>query len=1664
MKTKFEKDDVSKFRKFVREKRFNQPRYEEYVKALLVRLENGDTLPIELVLAKGEEKDGSTPLDSVGIGKTDFTYFITNYYRNTMQQINVLAFPDIFDQVARGRNFYSSIFVPEVLRLTRKPSDRLKDSVYWLGIALRSFFVRALLLLRINILLTVTLLAFIIGAISVDDIFKYQSELIKLISQVATPVVLILLIIGWLFIVWDKVYKDEKLLLEWNENSLKDLQRTFQIEAANVSPMEIAERLGKDITLVIIDDANQIDAQSLSNLIELVSLPKNSLLKRKTKIGLVLICDTLRDETLGGDQKSVYEQLSEFRCKRNNWLCFDLFPPSIDEVEWYLWGFYNDDKPWSNVKRLIAIQPAIRANSGFLMQFLYDEIAILENDKSSLKDTDFEEIYRDYQSFSSEYKLHAERILSRIPSDSINPCKELLKYVLAFESPIKNFEIINMLMEDDGFSNIKYIVNLLSDSQIIKTFDGDYVFAKPSEKNTLLLNWSEWKENASAYYSKVFKKIHDYSSHRKLVDNPLMAKKCQPSDLIVDTLWREADALWFYGGNADIQTAIEYYGLESGALAKWYQLFAKDVKNNNVLNENFYWRVKAKNSPYRYETNRSVRSESFIGDLLQVAASLYFSAGEYDKAFYILNELWSEIKRSCWNSSEVTDKIKNRVKDADTKIQLQLSEYLLTGPVLMKNWELARRVADSISKDNSSIDTMYFVESILWRINYFQSRGIGNLPSSLSLIRQPNLNKLNKHKNVKTIAPDLIISQISLSFLTDCMRYMSLASENKTAISESLEQIKSMFPDVERNISLFENQINKSLQTPYPLVDSSFYPIADTEVQVLIHKGLYYYYYGVVLFYEYVQKMDTNKSLFDVSALGKSISECFELSELIWNNYDPSKVELACSPQVLAAKKSISDWYGKFLYSENPKRHELQDLDRNIKDALGRFLRELEKNYYSEALGMLRLASDLASIKLQRYDETQADYYQALILIELIFVDQQLGLKNNYLEWLSGLIGRVEAGAKYYVCGYSVDSLRFHVRIAESIGERWFESAYQHYEISRAICDKLENCLPSIVKGQIVSHQLDLVGNMGAFVQPDQILLLANQALEILNAYMGEGITKDNLEFYKAKIRWWIAEACARLATNDAESFNKYFENAKQHINWIERQSKDNPKVKKVYIPKMKQVQSRFYFIQGDSRKAVAMLREALDEFGDDLLEQIQTLEMIVSVGLESLRRSKDKKEFEVYWGNLLNFRTRLTQARSVIEQQNRRDMLYFITAEGSVTFARTVLSTSIRSDMELANSALDFWVFGIKGFLSWRMAGRAAIQLKALKVLISEMVSLQLPVEFDDLIRQCVISWDPRRELTDKVEVEKALGALVGKNVNIQDMLAPSDDKIAAITQAQMLLSRPTPDIENAYLILIDKFEAVDVNNPVSEDVDLVRLLIVCCKDKNYEKVREYSHLFVTLSNSLASKVYLEIADAFSHSPEICDRYLHMAAIVGDNKFSDDANRRIAQTLNKEGIRKPDLTKDDLEKTNYTRLMELSVEEYDITEAFNLLFLFENELRRLIAYQFNQHTGWWKKGIPSDIYERVARENGEHIKGVELLNSITLGDLFRIILYGDNWNQIFSTIFLSPKLVEARESLILSVRNRIAHTDRNLSVDSIREYVVTAINMIKQMQPYLPR
>ncbi|MBT3313165.1 MAG: hypothetical protein HN390_00990 [Anaerolineae bacterium] len=1668
MKTLYEKDDVSEFRQYIREKRFLQPNYEEQITSFLSRIE-GDEPPIVLVTAKNDKKENIGPLDIVGIGKTDFAYFTGNYIREKDKQIKVLAFPDIVDHIERGLSFYSSVFVPEVMRVTSTKFDMFYKILKMVEIVIKSFTHRMVLLLRVNVLLTIGLVAFLIGAISLDDIFSHQLELTSLVSVVATPLVTILFLIIWLLVVLDKIRRDDKYLFEWNENSLLSLKQSQTLELANVSPQQLLRRLSDQDTVIILDDASHIDSQSLDILIEMVlsKSEKTQRGKKKNHIGLVLVSDEVseRKQQDLAQEGNVAELLSEFKCKRNNWLCFDLTPPKLYELEWLLWGFFDTEIPWQLVKKLVVQYPALENNSGFLLQFLYDETTILENQKDSLKNIHFEKILQDYESFSreAEYKLLAENILAKISEDILIPCKEFLKYLLAFHSPIRNSEIIHTLLEKDGFIAPKKFGDFLIGKQILKMRSGSYVFVRPSDKSTLELSWAEWVDNKPVYYSKVFNKIHDYSTNKKLIDNPLMAKMCEPSYLVIDTLWREGDALYFFGGNANIQTSLEYYGIDkNGALSKWYEIFTTDFKNSNISDRNFYWKTDAKNSPYRYKTSRSPRSDSFIGDLVQVAAALCFSAGEYEKSFYILGSLWNEIKHSCWNSFEVTDDIKNKIKNTDINIQFQLSDYFIAGPVKEENWRTAEKTLRELNLADKSARFESKRQVLLHRINHSIKYGAGNLPSSLFLIRDVEIEQQTQFLETRSIASGLYLSQIYFFYYRDVIRYRLNNQRSQDNCDDILAEMKSTLVSMKKANALFEKRADKSFKYAYPLMDLSFYPIADAEEEILVYKGLWQYFNGLYLYYRYFPTLEQSKSKNNLLERGKSIRKYFELNEKMWNEFCGIFPELSDKQDLILIRNLISVSYNKFMFSEKPTLRDLRIIEHEMRKNCKVLLKKIEETIYLEALQFLRLASDLSSIKLLRHNEILANYYQADVLITLNRSSPSIENKQHF-ERITSLISTNETKDSLLVSGHANDSFRYHARVAEFLGEKRFEEVYLHYEKARTICEQLGSFIPSIVKGQIISHQLQLLGSVISSVKPNDILILANQALEIFNSYSGDEIPSDHLENHKAHVRWWIAEACARLSKKGSDNYTEYFENAKQHLNWIERQAKGNQLLQRQFGPKVQQVYAHFYDVQGDYKQALQSLRDALDEFDDRLFEQIQTLELIIEVSLTQVKKNKDKKDFENFLGSLLNFRSKLVKAMRILADKRVDDLLHYKTCTGAVTCA--LLLITISKDSTEVESALELFTFGITGLFEWRMAGRAAIELSRLKKMSNNNTEVGLPVEFENFVKQCVTEWDPRRELINKLEVENALGTLIGINVSVEKRPENSNDKYLVLDKARMLLSRPTPDTKGAYETLEAAIETVNTSDPVSEDVDLVRLLKNCCsKEGSIEKSMEYDQLLIKLSETLASKVYLEIANAFSASSEIHARYLHMAATVGENEFSNEANKKISHVLNVEGIKKRDLSKDELEKTNYMRLMNLPVDEYDIAEAYNLLFLFENELRRLIAHRFNQHSGWWKKGVPNDIYDRVRDENGKRIKGSELLNSITLGDLFKIVKFGDNWEQLFKNVFYSRNLLVARETIILPVRNRIAHTDRDLSLGLIKEYVIAAKNMVNQMQPFLPK
>lgn len=1652
MKTIYEKDDVSLFRKYVREKRFQKPIFEEKLQLLLTRLENLEEPPILLVTARRKENISGEPDDTIGIGKTDFSYFAANFYRQVNPRLKVFLFPDIANEVERGTTFYSSVFIPEVLRLSRTYGDKFLYFLNFVKMFLLSILKRFLLLVRVNILLAVALFAVVFTTVSLDFIYEHNTEISGWLSKISIPVVLVVIVV-WGIYVWDRVEKEYNI--QWRDSAFKNLLLIYKAENIYISPEQVMSRFNpNDRIIIIVDDANRIDTESLSRLIAVV--PNNQSNKHNVpRIALVLLSDELR-ETQNNHPLST-AHLSDFRRRLNHWLNIDIYPPDIDEIEWLLGGIYQDKNAWKLVAQLIDSIPEINQNVGLLLQFLYDETKILEGDNKTLDDINLKQFLIDYQTFTNDYNLQAERILARIPDESLELAKELIKYILAFESPLPNIEKIHSLMNVDGFQNIKPIAEILIRKKLIKIHDGSYIFCSPAEKNTLLLSWSEWRNRASSYYSKIFDFLHELSASR---DNPILAKRCKGSRLVIDVLWREGDALWFFGGNSDVRTTLSYYGLEMGALGKWVQVFETDIEMNTLSKENYLWHVGAKNSPFRYtpQGSRSPRSESFIGDLFQISAALYFIAGDYDKSFYILGDLWNKVNNVYWNISDFDERLNGKMLEAENKIKIQLSSYLLSGPSKKENIAKAKELLTMASGVKVFSQNKLLTDVLIWRTGYLSNYAIGNLLSGLWLIRTPEINpEIPEFSQEKSVLGKLFVIPIRVSHLLDYLNWVSFQADKRISTNSTIDKIKALLDEFEKSIRIFEKSVNESLRNPYPLIRGSSHPLPDAEISILILKGWLQCYKAQIRFFEFAAKLENRKMPFKIDELGSSIRHFYDIGMGIAEH---NKAENISTTRLTELTNQCKTLYGQYLSFEKPKLDEAQNIYKGIEKITDEILSESRTARIDVAMDKFRLAIDISSVRLIAHDEVLAIY-------------SWLSIASRYAHStntpITELFERVQVISPKQIQGNGLDSLGFNIRVAQMFNELYFEYAYGYFDQARIVCDSLGDYLPSIVKGRVIGLQLDLLGNVGEFRPPDEIISLANQALEVFNNYSGEAISQEDLEILKGTTRWWMAEACARLANKHSDDVENYYKTAKQHLNWIERQSKDNPSLKKLFLPKNKQIDAHFLKLQNKYRDAISSLQKVLPEFEGNLFEQIQTLASIVSAyqGLIlSIGRIADKKTAEGFYGSMANLRSMLLQSRALHQSTKRVDLLYQKTAEVCILYGQIIWQTNAREIEQTAKEALDLWIYGIGGLLDWRLAGRAAIELGILKKICGQVSSFYLPIEHNELVKRCVYEWDPRRELTDRIAVQKALIDLVGERIEVEEILSETSNKSDLLSRCHMILARPNPDLTDIYDALKNALDKIHVDDPTSEDLDLVRLLINCSSaEKDFEKIKEIHNLFKELSLTYASKVYLEIAKAFSTSPDIQERYLRMANSNSSvqNKFSAEAGRLISQLVNKTGVRKSDFTKDESEKINYERLMNLPEREYDISEAYNLIYLFENEFRRLIACQFDKRDGWWKKGIPSDVYKRVSKDSKERLKGVELLKMLTLGDLFKIIMFGDNWEQIFQPIFLSTNNVESREDIILTFRNKVAHTYPDFTQNELIESVVVTKSMISRMQPYLP-
>lgn len=123
-------------------------------------------------------------------------------------------------------------------------------------------------------------------------------------------------------------------------------------------------------------------------------------------------------------------------------------------------------------------------------------------------------------------------------------------------------------------------------------------------------------------------------------------------------------------------------------------------------------------------------------------------------------------------------------------------------------------------------------------------------------------------------------------------------------------------------------------------------------------------------------------------------------------------------------------------------------------------------------------------------------------------------------------------------------------------------------------------------------------------------------------------------------------------------------------------------------------------------------------------------------------------------------------------------------------------------------------------------------------------------------------------------------------------------------------------------------------------------------------------------------------------------------------------------------------------------------VEKLRETPEFVILGELEEGLRRCIVRNLLRLSrNWWKERVPNDVRKNAEKRKEREEKpwpaiDVNLISWINSSEYSKIILRGDNWEEVFKNIFKDEGFISTRLKELEDIRNAIMHFRRPLSED----------------------
>ena len=1572
VKTSFERSDVSRFRQLVRDHLFHTAFWLQKLEEFETRLQGGKRAnpPVMLIMPDVGDTKVAT-VESEATGKTDFVYYATDYFRQ--KGYSVLAFPDLRRQEIE--DFFRDIFVPEMFRVGEKTwRKQVYNAFLYTKEYMRSAVQCAFLFIRVSVVALGSVLLFLLGAG-----FSALKYFVELNAEQSLPPMLKLWWIPWgalllgligIIFVWDRV--KEKHYGEWKSclptNNIKAAQQENANKLSVTDVQKYLHGLGERM-VIIVDDAEQCDAVSLNHLLSLAE-------RAPSQVGLIF----LRSYTLGrGDTDRL---LSHFEALQRGWQVVKMPLPSVEVVRLLFWKYYSTKKCDEIIGFLLSKFPSLKEDSPLLLKFLYKISLIVEKGGVNFEEITDEKLAEWFVEFRKRYTNLADQIISPLKSSSYYLAgKEFLKILLAFQGLTPDMYIVEKLMGQAGYPDVRPVVKILQEAEVIRVDweERSYDFYDPSMGHQLRVSWKEWQTSAEEYNTRVFSAVAK-ARPRLIKNSPSLAKRCAPSRLVIDVLWNEGDALWLYGGRPNTQEVLSYYGLGGGALGKWAQIFQRETAQQ-VTDSTFFWTSKAPNSPYAYlRTSKSPPSYHFVGDLFKTVLEILFSSRAGKEKVTRVLVLWSNALSEALNSKDVSARVKRRMVQTDLEIELLKAQYNCNLPYT--KWEETVRVTNMIAEEAHAERIRNDARRLRWKINYWMRYGLGNDLGAVMLVRSPQI-EVEASSEVleprKTLS-DFGIWEIMAHHLLDYLQY-------KRGKDEFLE-VKGEFERVLANwrISIFHTAPRKATQRIHG---------PDMEVRILLSKGVYSYFVSqfVQIWAKFAlpslplkNKGHWIRKTYEFCQEAKAFAESYSLkTPLVGITYD-----------------LVERTYGDYFSSKNLSRRKTREFAHAMQGAADKCVKSLRLLFLNESYSSFEQGRQLALISGVSLLEMVAEYYALIGTLERLNLLEDENLKQILIHHVNAIRRQeMEVGG---IVGKNLEGVRAHVAIGE------YEKAYE-------LIAKKE--VPLVVKGELIHLYLQRLGNFSEVlgVPPEKIWDYAQRAHEILIGATGHSlIPKKELDERKASVRWWIAESYHRLAgeatrrdpVKGYEYVDEFFNKARPHLNWIERVAEENNL--ESWIPKCNQVRSGFYKLQGKHKKALKEMEKALNFYRQavslsDIERQneiIQTLTFMLNFAMASGHDLAVTVEKIGAWGSeLLNW---LRKALYPAREDRLSDSSKLIVLRGIETIVSIVPISQMES--EVRDLLLDLCMFGIKGYQDFGLFGKSALVAAKLK-----KTGERLPEEFYEMVRQAFYKWDPRIEKTNRSSVEQALRFLStgeGRDFYQED---EHKAKVEILLDAQRLLIRKDPD---STLMAISKLEdaskSIDREDPTEIDIEILYTLrqVHLSVGHIFEVLRLDSEE-KRLREVWSSKICLQIANEFEGFPDIQERYLVMAARSKvKSRFSKEAERLLEKRYGSQGQQEGKIVRSEGDLFTFERLMGLSLEEFDQEKGYSLLVVLEIEMRRLISVKFHHLPQWWVQRIPSDVVSRAYKKAGKKVSEQLLLEYVDLPDLFKIITRKDNWEDFF--------------------------------------------------------